>query len=201
MNSKLWIRKALSMCLIVVTIAAFSMVALAGSQRVIGELLVSGKSINGEAPYVKINGEASQTGRSVFSSSIIATPENAGAVINLGKVGKVELAPNTTLTLSFDEKTISGDLISGRLTVLNAAEAVSVKTADGKTVALNSGDSAVSGKVQDDDDDTTSNGGGSAGLIFAVVIAVAVGAIVIAARSDNNNPEIGGGTTLISPTR
>lgn len=200
MNSKLWIRKALSMCLIVATIATFSMVALAGSQKVIGELLVSGKNVDGETPSVKINGESSQTGRSVFSSSIIATPENAGAVINLGKVGKVELAPNTTLTLSFDERAISGDLIAGRLTVLNAAEAVSVKTVDGKMVTLNAGESAVSGKVQDDDN-TTASGGGSAGIIFAVILAVAVGAIVIAARSDNNNPTIGGGTTVISPTR
>ncbi len=112
MNSKVWFRKALSMCLVVATIATYSMVALAGSERVAGELLITGKNSNGESPYVKVNGEAAQNGRSIFSSSIIATPENADAVINLGKLGKIELAPNSTMTLTFDENGINGDLIA-----------------------------------------------------------------------------------------
>ncbi len=115
MNSKVWFRKALSMCLVVATIATYSMVALAGSERVAGELLITGKNLTAKAPFVKVNGEAAQNGRSIFSSSTIATPENADAIINLGKLGKIELAPNTTLTLTFDEKGISGDLIAGRV--------------------------------------------------------------------------------------
>ena len=50
MNSKLWIHKALSMCLVVAMIATYSMVALAGSEKVAGELIVTGKTINGETP-------------------------------------------------------------------------------------------------------------------------------------------------------
>ena len=37
MNSKLWIRKALSMCLSVAVLATYSMVALAGPGRAAGE--------------------------------------------------------------------------------------------------------------------------------------------------------------------
>ena len=61
MNSKLWIRKALSLCLSVAILATYSMVALAGPRKVAGELTVSGKDINGEAPFVLVNGEAAVT--------------------------------------------------------------------------------------------------------------------------------------------
>jgi hypothetical protein len=192
MNSKEWIRKALSMCLTVAILATYSMVALAGTDKIAGELLVSGNNV------VTVNGEAAQSGRSIFSSSTIATPQNASAVINLGKVGKIELAPNTTMSLSFNEKGITGDLVSGRVTVLNASDSVNIKTAEGKTVKLNAGESAVS-KAQDDDEDDKS--GGSAWWVWAVVFGGAVAGIVIAATSDNNRVALGGGTTVVSPTR
>ncbi len=203
MNSKVWIRKALSMCLVVATFATYSMVALANSERVVGELSVSGKNINGETPFVKVNGEAAQTGRSIFSSSTIATPENAGAIVNLGKVGKIELAPNTILTLSFNEKGINGDLSAGRITVLNASDTVNVKTLDGTIVKLNAGNSAVAttGKARDDDDDTKAGDGGHGLLIWALILGGAAAGIIIAANSDNNRITLGGNTTVISPTR
>lgn len=202
MNSKVWIKKALSMCLVVATMATYSMVALANSERIAGALSVSGKNINGEAAFVKVNGEAAQTGRSIFSSSTIATPADANAVIDLGKVGKIQLAPNTVLAISFNEKGISGDLSAGQVTVLSAADAVSIKTLDGKVAKLNAGDSTVAttGKSQDKDDDTTS-GGGKAWWAFAGILGGAVVAIIIAANSDNNRIALGGSTTVISPSR
>lgn len=203
MNSKEWIRKALSMCLVVATMATYSMVALANSDRVAGELSISGKTISGETPFVKVNGEAAQNGRSIFSSSTIATPENAGAIINLGKIGVIELAPNTTLALSFNEKGINGNLSAGQITVLNASDTVNIKTLDGSIAKLNAGDSAVAttGKAQDDDDDTTSGGGRGALYAFAAILGGAIVGIIIASTSDNNRVALGGNTTVVSPTR
>ena len=198
MNSKLWIHKALSMCLAVAIIATYSMVALANSEKVAGELSVSGKNINGETPFVKVNGEAAQSGRSIFSSSIIVTPANANAIINLGKVGKIELAPNTTLALSFDENTITGDLLAGQVSVLNASNSVNIKMLDGATLKLNAGDTATTGKAQDTD---AIGGGGNAWLIWALVLGGAAAGIVIAATTDNNRIALGGNTTVVSPTR
>ncbi|MGI8639007.1 MAG: hypothetical protein ACR2MG_03545 [Pyrinomonadaceae bacterium] len=200
MNSKVWFRKALSMCLVVATIATYSMVALAGSERIAGELLIIGKIVNGETPFVKVNGEAAKSGRSIFTSSTIATPENANAIINLGKAGKIELAPNTTLTLTFNEKGISGDLLSGQVTVLSASDSVNIKTLDGNLMKLNAGDSAVAtgGKVQDDD---SANDGGSAWIAWVVIVGVAGAAIIIAATSDNNRISLGDDPTVASPRR
>ena len=200
MNIKLWIRKALSMCLVVATIATYSMVSLANSERIAGELLVSGKNVNGQAPFVTINNEAAQSGRSVFSSSTVSTPENASAIINLGKAGKIELAPNTTLTLTFNEKAISGDLVSGRVTVLSAGENVVIKTLGGNVSQLAAGESATAASnqtAQDDDD----NDGGSGALLWALVLGGAAVGIIFAARTDNNRIALGGSTNVISPTR
>ncbi len=200
MNSKVWIRKALSMCLVVATIATYSMVALAGSERVAGELSVSGKIVNGETPFVKVNGEAAQSGRSIFSSSTIATPENVSATVNIGRVGKIELAPNTTLALSFDERGINGDLLAGRVTVLNSSDTVNIKMLDGTITKLNVGNSAVAtGKIQDDDD--SDNDGGSAVLIWAVILGGAAVGIILATTTDNNRIAVGGNTIVVSPTR
>jgi len=200
MNSKLWIRKALSMCLVVATILTYSMITLANTERIAGEILVTGNSASGQTSSVKVNGELAQSGRSIFSASTIATPENAGAVISLGRIGKIELAPNTTLALSFSEKGISGDLSTGRVTVLNAADGVVINTVGGKLVTLNSGDSASAANAPQDDT-TSDNDGGSAGLIWALILGGAAAGIIIAARTDNNRISLGGGSTVISPTR
>jgi len=117
MNSKL-IRYALTMCLMVAMTATYSMVALASDGKSAGEILITG---NDNAATVTVNGEVAKSGRSIFSSSTISTPADAGAIINLGKAGKLELARNTTFAVSFDDSSINGSLSSGRVTVLTAA--------------------------------------------------------------------------------
>lgn len=199
MNSKLWIRKALSMCLCVAVLATYSMVALAGPGKAAGDLTVTGKNTNGEAPFVLVNGETARSGRSVFSGSTIATLENTGAVMNLGKLGIIELAPATTLNLTFDDKGVFGDLTSGKISVLGSAQDVVVKTLDGKTIKLAAGQSVMaSGKAQDDDDDD--DDGGAAWWIWAAVFGGAAAGLLYTALSDGDI-DIGDGGTVISPTR
>lgn len=195
MNSRLWIRKALSMCLMVAVYATYSMVTLASTNKVVGELSVSGKAADGEVPTVLVNGEAAQSGRSIFSSSTITTPENSTAIVNIAKVGKIEVAPNSTLVVSFNEKGLSGDLLAGKVTVLGASANVDIKTPDGKIAKLNAGESAVAGKAQDD---TTDDDGGGAWALWAVVVAAATGLIVYGVVRDNNNVALSGGTIVVS---
>lgn len=198
MNSKLWIRKALSMCLCVAVLATYSMVALAGPGKAAGELTVTGKNVNGEAPFVLVNGETARSGRSVFSGSTITTTEATAAVMNLGKLGQIELAPATELTLTFDSNGIFGNLTSGKVSVLGTSDNVSIKTADGKTVQLAAGQSvAASGKLQDDDDDDDDD---AAWWIWAAVFGGAAAGLLYTAMSDGDI-DIGNGGTVVSPTR
>lgn len=200
MKSKLWIRKALSTCLVVATILTYSMVSLANTEKIAGEILVSGRSLNGQMPVVKVNGQEAQSGRSVFSSSVISTPENASAIINLGTIGKIELAPNTTADVSFSEKGISANLMDGRVSVLSSTSDVAVNIAGGKLVNLKSGESASTSSAKQTDT-AKDNDGGSAGLLWALILGGAAVGIIIAATTNNNNVSIGGGSTVISPTR
>lgn len=195
MNSRIWIRKALSMCLMVALYATYSMVTLA-STKVVGELSVSGKAADGEVPMVLVNGETAQSGRSIFSSSTITTPESATAIINVAKVGKVEVAPNTTLVVSFNEKGLSGDLLAGKVTVLAASENIDIKTPDGKIASLSAGESAVAGNARQDD--TTDSDGGGAWVWWTIVAAAAGGLIIYGVTRDNNNITLGGGGVVVS---
>jgi hypothetical protein len=103
------------------------------------------------------------------------------------------------LGLTFNENGISGDLLAGRVTVLSASDKVSIKTLEG-VVSLNAGESAATtGKAQDDDDEVSD--GGSAWIVWALVLGGAAAGIIIAATSDNNRIQLGGGTSVISPTR
>ncbi len=195
MNSKTLIQKALSLCLMVAIYATYSMVALASTDKIAGELLISGKNSS-----VKVNGETAQSGRSIFTASTISTPANTSAIINLGKLGKLEFAPNTTANISFTDKGINGDLQSGKITVLGATDAVNIKTTEGKTVKLNAGESVTSGLAKQDDDDDDDKAG-AAWWIWAAIFGGAVAAVVIAATSDNNRVALGGGTTVVSTNR
>jgi len=196
MNSNGLVSKALSLCLTVAMLATYSMTALAaGGNKITGQLLISGK--NADA-FVKVNGEAAKSGASVSSSSTIATPEDASAVIDLGKIGKIELAPKTTLALTFSEKSVNGDLLAGQITVLSAAQDVNMTTLDGKTTKLNAGESLTAGKVQDDDDDDADDNG--ALLWWGLIIGGAIAVIIYTATRDDDN-NVNGNVIIPSPNR
>ncbi|HEX9960347.1 MAG TPA: hypothetical protein VGB00_05415, partial [Pyrinomonadaceae bacterium] len=185
------------LCLVVAIYATYSMVGLASPDKLAGELTVSGKAVNGEIPVVTVNGEAAQSGRTIFSSSTITTSESSSAVINLGKIGKIELAPNTTISVSFNEKGLNGDLAAGKVTALSA-DNVNIKTPNGKITKLNAGESVMASQQTNDDDD---DDGGAAWWVFALILGGAAAAVVIAATTDNNDINLGGGTVVVSPSR
>lgn len=125
MKNNLWsvlIRSSVAVFLLLAVFSTSSMFALAGTpdKRIAGELVVSGGSETDTA-FVTVDGERAITGRSVFSSSTIKTPANVGATVNLGKAGRVEIAPNSSLNLNFTEDAISANLIAGQIKVFNAA--------------------------------------------------------------------------------
>lgn len=101
-------------CLVLSLLATSTMFVLA-SGSVAGEIIVSG---HGDKASVTLNGEKAFSGRTFFSSGTIATSDSS-AIINLGKLGRVSMAPNSTLNLSFTENTISGEVLGGEVKVLN----------------------------------------------------------------------------------
>jgi len=173
------------------------MVALASDGKTSGEIVVTGSGSNAEISTVTVNGESVKTGRTIFSSSTITTPEGAGAIINLGKVGRIELAPSTTFALSFDDAAINGDLFSGSITVLNAAQSVSVKTPSGEIVQLNAGET-TSASSASPSKKAAAKSSDNNWWVYALIFGGAVAGIVLAASQDNENQF---GAASVSPTR
>ena len=129
MIKKTWGRKAIAFCLVVAVWTIYSMVVLAASpMNESGELTVTGMVI--------VNGQHAISGTTIFTDSVITTSDNSSATINLGKLGRVELLPNSSLKLSFDESGLSGMLTAGRVRVANISGASAViSTSDGSAVA------------------------------------------------------------------
>lgn len=197
MISKLWIRKTLTMSLVTALVMTCSMVTLANSGKAAGELTVTGGNLSGETSFVTVNGERAESGRTVFSSSTISTPEGMAATLNFGKAGKVQIGSNTTFTLNTDGNMISGDLTSGTITVLSAAQSVGVRTLSGELIQLNAGETATATATTAP---AQAKKGDTDWWVWALIFGGATAAIVYAATSGNDS-NFGGSTQTTSPTR
>lgn len=192
MKFEILFRKAVTACALTAVLTATSMVALAAPARVAAELTVSGRSLNGDDPVVFVNGEASRSGRTVFSSSTVSTPEETTAVVGIGKAGRIELAPNSSMSVVFDERSVDAELTAGTLTVLGSLGTVSVRTNDGKTTVVNPGESIsaegnANARRQTSSKDKT--------WIWLLVAGGAAAAVLIAVASSNSNDSV------VSPNR
>lgn len=234
MISRTWSRKSVAFCLAVAVLSVYSMVVLAtpGQTGPSGELSVSGQ--------VTVNGQNAISGATVFSDSTVTTAKGSSAVVSLGKLGRVEVLPESSIKLSFTDSGITATLEAGRVRVSNSMMA-NVITADGSVIADNAsvfmvdvecGNTKVatqSGNVTlragstvkqiaaggQDNAGTAAPGtrctrlktegmkGISGGALAALLLAAggAIAAAIIAASSENNNLDLGGGTTVVSPTK
>lgn len=188
-----WLRNITAACLALMIFTSSSMIALASTETksLMGEITVSGQNTDGNAPFVLLNGENALTGRTFFSNGTITTSDVVTSTIKLGKLGYVTMAPNTTLSLSFDEKTISGTLSAGQAKVFNAEGIdVNIKNINNATTSV-----APMAQTQDDDDDDGIFNNSAVGpvLVFAGIVAAAVILVVVNDDDDENRP--------ISPVR
>ena len=187
----MWFQQALSMSVVFALVVTFSMVTLASPGNAVGELTVIRSGSASETSPVTINGEAAKSGRTVFSSSTIITPEGTEAIINFGKAGKIQIGSDTTFTLSADS--IGGDLAKGNLTVLNSTDAVAVKTAAGDVVNVKVGETASAVSK------TAAKKPGPAGLDWWVWAAIAGGVVAVVLIATHDGGTASSGTT--SPVR
>lgn len=134
MISRTWSRKSIAFCLAVAVLSVYSMVVLATPGQMSqtgpsGELSVTGE--------VKVNGQSAISGATVFSDSTIeTTAKGSSAVVSLGKLGRVELLPGTTMKLSFTETSVTGMLDAGRVRLSTpAGVTTSIMTKDGSALA------------------------------------------------------------------
>jgi len=179
-----WLRNITAACLAMVIFTTSSMIALAGTENksLMGEITVSGQSANGNAPFVLLNGEQALSGRTFFSGGTISTPESVSSTVKLGKLGYISLEPNTTLSLSFDEKAISGTISAGNINVFNAEGVdVNIQSLNNATTSV----APINKSRQDDNADGNSPLGPI--ILFAAIVTTAVVLVYLHNRDDDNN--------------
>lgn len=127
MTSKTWGRKSIAAGVAVAVLSVYSMVVLAApGAKASGELSVSGQ--------VTVNGQKVISGGTLFSDSTINTADQSSASVSISKLGRVELAPNSSLRLSF---------AGNSLTALLETGSAHVSTIAGITVNLTTKDGSV----------------------------------------------------------
>jgi hypothetical protein len=112
--------------------------AQTGNSQLNGQLIANGP--------VTVNGNKAITGTTVFTDSNIAVDCAKGnnAIVNLGKLGRIELVPGTKMILRFSDGLIAGDLQDGKAIINTPAGVkVAVNTPDGGVVSANCAQACV----------------------------------------------------------
>ena len=141
---------------------------LAGKSSLVKNAVTSPASKNGRLTTrgnnpITLNGNLTHSGTTVLSGSQLQTPEGVGASVQLGRRGLLRLAPETSLTLNFDNESVDVALDSGYATLTtNEGFKGSITTPDGKTERTDPARlSTIIGQTdqQDDDDDDEKKAG------------------------------------------
>ena len=125
-------RKALAVAVMMAVSSFYLLVTTSAlaqtAAKAAGELSVTGN--------VTINGTPAISGATVFSDSEVKTSGNGSATVNLGKLGRVQLGPESEMTLNFTDGKVGGNLSAGRAVVTTPAGiAVAVATSEGTAIA------------------------------------------------------------------
>lgn len=62
---------------------------------------------------ITVNGASAASGATILTGATIETPDQVGATIDLGPLGTLDLAPNTQVTLDFDQNGVKVTLKRG----------------------------------------------------------------------------------------
>src|SRR5262245_29277335 len=103
-----------------------------GNSQLNGQLIANGP--------VTVNGNKAITGTTVFNGSnvVVDCAKGNSAIVNLGKLGRIELVAGTKMTLQFSDGLISGNIQDGKAVIKTPdGVKVEVKTPDGGVVTSN----------------------------------------------------------------
>ena len=121
-------RKFVTLTTLATLLCVSSMIALAGPLVAGAEITVTGQ--------VTVNGQAAVSNSTITSGSSITTAKGSSAVVSLGKLGRVEVQEDTTMTLNFTDNSIIAMLSDGKTRIANAAGvAATVTTKHATTIA------------------------------------------------------------------
>ena len=77
---------------------------------------------------VTVNGARAVAGAPISSDSAITTGQNSSAVVSLGKLGRVEVLPQTTMKLSFADDSVSVAMLDAGRVRISSSSGVNAST-------------------------------------------------------------------------
>lgn len=80
---------------------------------------ITGRVVTRNNQSILVNGNQVSTGDSVLTGAVVETPDQVGATINLGRLGSIDLAPNTKVQIEYSDGQIKVTLIQGCVIVRN----------------------------------------------------------------------------------
>jgi hypothetical protein len=110
----------------VAVLCVYSMVGLAATKDLNGEITVTGQ--------VTVNGQSAVSNTTIVSGSTVVTGADSSAVISLGKTGRIEVLADSNIVLNFSDTSIVGILNSGKARVANSAGVATTITTKDTTV-------------------------------------------------------------------
>ena len=109
-------------------LCVYSMVGLAATKDLTGEITVTGQ--------VSVNGQNAVSNSTIVSGSTIVTGADSSAIISLGKTGRIEVMADSNIVLNFSDSNIVGILSSGKARVSDASGvATTITTKDATIIA------------------------------------------------------------------
>jgi hypothetical protein len=135
MNSRSRIRANMSDLLKVIGFVAF-LPMIAGPAWAQSSSKAKGEVVS--ASQAKINGFSAISGMTVFSNNRVMTGQHGSAVINLGKLGRIEFGAETDMTLRLTEASIGGELRSNRV-VVSARAGIAIAVSTAKSIVTTDG--------------------------------------------------------------
>ena len=204
------LRAAISLTLALVVMSVFTFSAFAASKRGEGppgknSFEPAGKTL-ADAPVGKligtgrfsIDGDEVPSGTTVLSGSVIATGPNGNATIDLGPLGRIELRPNTTVTLVLSSNSVHVDM-SGDGSMaqwLPSGVEGQVRTSAQVRFLVTRGQAEVKSAQK-----TQKLSAGEAGTFNEPAEAVASGDAVLIAESGRSKDKAGTASTTSAPSR
>ena len=95
----------------VTNVYVFASGTVTGSGKSANTML--GKLITNSNRPILVNGGDAITGTIILSGAQLVTPAAGGATVEVDKVGTVSIAPSSSVTLTFDQKTVIVNVSSG----------------------------------------------------------------------------------------
>ena len=176
----------------------FVLFLLAGVLHAVAAVPPMGKLKTRDNKPVVVNGHKTVSGTTLLSGSEIQCPDKVGATIDLGSLGRLDIAPKTDLTLTFHDTDVSVQLRSGYVVLttnkgvcgtVNTTEGEVFKTDCSKTSSVIAKTGGVIGPATAASVGAGGGIGGAAGIAGAAAAVVGGAAATSIGRGSNLSPD------------